>query len=443
METNTELIIVGAGAAGLMATATAGEAAIKAITLERRHRPGLKLLLCGNNRCNISYQAQPKDMLRDYGEPLEQFLKTAINEFTSDDLRKLMAKWGLQTIANRNRIYPASEKADDVLHCFTDKIRDLEAPIVFNCPVEAITPLENGGFLVKTNKINLTAKYVLLATGGFSYPKTGSVGDGQRIAKELGLKVEDPRPGLAGIDIKTPWLQQGEKEDVPNIAVEIFDENGRNVGMTRGNLLVEGNCLRGTAIFDATRIVARQNLQIPSFVLDLFPTQSASALSSRLGKANLAASLEKQGIPPLLSRSFAELSRKLNASEFLKQIRLEVDSIRPLKEAIVTVGGVSLDEIDPTTMEARKIPGLYFAGELADIDGPTGGYNLHAAFATARLAINAIKAKLRPEPKEKPKPTRNFTKQEPRQAAKTTKKRSSRGDRWDAPEPPPWRRRPQ
>ena len=456
MDFNTDLIIVGAGAAGLMAAVTAAETGLRCVVLERRHRPGLKLLMCGNNRCNISHAGTPEELLDAYGEPTASFLQTALAKLSPGNLRTLFSRWGLPTIVNRDRIYPATEKADDVLHCFTDRLRDFEIPFMTNCPVDSITTLPDGGFLVKSPKLTMTARYVLLATGGFSYPKTGSVGDGQRFAKELGLDVTDPRPGLAGVTLANPWLNPGEKADIPQVEITVYDGERRRVAVTSGNLLVESDCLRGTAVFDAVRQISRNNLKDFSLVLDLFPGTSVQNLKIKLGRGILTNALAKQDIPPALCGVFASaVPKDAPAEQYLKQMPLDVTEIRPLTEAIVTVGGVALHEIDPQTMECKRIPNLFFAGELMDIDGPTGGFNLHAAFATARLAITAIAAKCgkgpkrpsaqsydrQPSPYAKGTPRRNDA-YPSRQPSYTPRKRSDRGDRWDKPEPPSWNRRP-
>lgn len=447
MDFNTDLAIIGAGAAGLMAAVTAGEAGLNCVVLERRHRPGLKLLMCGNNRCNIGHAGTPRELKEAYGEPTASFLNTALEWLSPAGLRTLFARWELPTIVNRDRIYPATEKADDVLHCFTDKIRDFEIPFMTNCPVSAIETLPDGGFLLKSQKFTMTAKFVLLCTGGFSYPKTGSVGDGQRFAKELGLDVTDPRPGLAGVTLANPWLPPGEKADVQQTEIHLFDGENRRVAVTSGNLLVEGDCLRGTAIFDAVRQISRNNLKDFSLVLDLFPGTSVQNLQTRLGRGSLANALDKQDIPRALCDLFAKAAPSDGAAQFLKHIPLDITEIRPLKEAIVTVGGVALHEINPQTMECKRIPGLFFAGELMDIDGPTGGFNLHAAFATGRLAVMSIAAQCGKAHKQKqfqpPQPShRPASAYPPRRQSPAPHKRSDRGDRWGKPEPPSWNRRP-
>jgi len=350
----TDLIIIGAGASGLMAACTAGEARLHCMLVERRHRPGLKLRMCGNNRCNISHASTAEEMKHTYGNEIGNFMSAAIQNFTPDMLRTWFRGRNLATTVLKKRIYPRSEKADDVLHTFTDSIRDLNVPLLFNCTVDKIF-YENDQFTVDCGTVKLESKYVLLATGGLSYPKTGSVGDGQRIAAALGHHLEECRPGLAGVFITQPFngipLAPGKKPtNFPETKIKILANNSV-LGVTEGNLLADSSELRGSAIFDAVRIVARANVANFTFCIS--------------------------GVGDQKNNNEVEL-------------QLTKDSICPIKEAILTMGGVKRNEINPLTMESLIIPGLYFAGELIDIDGPTGGYNLHAAFATARLAVKSI-----------------------------------------------------
>lgn len=389
-----DLIIIGGGAAGLFAGVCAGEGGLSCILLERRHRPGLKLLMCGNNRCNISHACDAPQMLSHYGEPISAFLGEAIREFSPDVLRKWFGKHGLQTAIHGERIYPKSEDADDVLHCFTDNLRDLNVPLSLNSAVQSVRKLPKEGFLVKLeNNLNLEARNVLLATGGLSYPKTGSVGDGHRIASELGLRVTEARAGLAGVEHQNRWLTTKQNSDIPD--VEVTALRGETVlAKTRGNVLCAGTVLRGSAIFDIVRLLAHQGITSDfSLVFDLAPNLRLAELRQRLKSSNLERVLREFSLPEENAKNLAEAIRRNqieDTASLLKAIPVPVTKVRPLKEAIVTVGGVALDEIDPATMQSRKVRGLYFAGELLDIDGPTGGFNLHAAFATARLAVRNI-----------------------------------------------------
>lgn len=404
--TQNKLVIIGGGAAGLMAAVAAGEAGIPCMLLERRHRPGLKLLLCGNNRCNISHNATADEMLEDYGGKIAEFLDTAIRAFSPKALCTWFQKAGLPTIVHGDRIYPKTEQSDDVLHCFLDRLRELQVPMALNCPVSDVKPLQEGGFsIICENGIEVTASNVLLATGGVSYPKTGSVGDGQRIAGMLGHNVTPLRAGLAGFEVDDDWIEHGHESDISEAAVKVFT-NGNLAFSTHGNVLCSGNILRGKAIFDASRLIAHEQLADYSVTLDLLPSHSENSAREILSRSSsLTQALARIGIP---SEIAVDLAKKLAGRkaipeqvQALKNMPLNVTSIRPLKEAIVTVGGVSLDEICPNTMESKIRRGLYFAGELMDVDGPTGGYNLHAAFATARLAISSICGKA-PAKREKP-----------------------------------------
>jgi len=400
MVTTAEVIIIGAGAAGLMAGVTAGEAGLPCLLVERRHRPGLKLLLCGNNRCNISHAGDARDMIAAYGEPVGTFLKTALTAFPPARLRRWFEAAGVPTCLNRDRIYPTSEKADDVLHCFTDRLRELSVPLLLNCPVSAVTRLPGGVYQVSCGAVVFTAPRVLLATGGVSYPKTGSVGDGQRFAGELGHTVLPLQAGLAGMDSAAGWLPRpAASASLPTTRLTIT-QRGAAVGTTEGNVLAEGNVLRGTAIFDASRMIARRGWTDFELELDVLPDMSLAAVAARLqqtaGRARgLSRLLTAQGLDLAVADSLAAWLEQRGGdasawARLLKALPLPITGIRPVKEAIVTVGGVDLSEINPDTMESRRSPGLYFAGEVMDIDGPTGGYNLHAAFATARLAIQAM-----------------------------------------------------
>ncbi len=417
------LIIVGAGAAGLMAAACAAERGLRVVLLERKHQPGRKLLMCGNNRCNITRQLDVEPMLADYGQPVADFLRAAIEALPPRELRQWFSQRGLVTQVQPDaRVYPRSQKADDVLHLFTDQLRDRRVPVIYNCPVEAIRRTADG-LMVACQSLELTAPALLLATGGVSYPKTGSVGDGQNFAKALGHSLVPYRPGLAAFEIDEPWLMAHQECSINDVRVTVT-VGEKSVGESRGNLEVVRQGVAGKAIFDASRLVARHGLNDYRLLLDLCPDIAAPALAEAL-RQGLAAT-PRRNLPALLAERLLPLPF---ATDFLRHIA-QVDAgrpneaailktvsalkgwplrhlrPRPLKEAMVTMGGVALAEIDSATMASTRCPGLYFAGEVMDVDGPTGGYNLHAAFATAQLAVAAIAANLgtSPAPRPAPKP---------------------------------------
>ena len=327
-----------------MAGVLAGEKGLRAIILESRPKPGRKLLMCGNNRCNLTSALSTKEMLADFGDPVAPFLEPALSAFPPNALRDWFHKNGLKTkIQHDGRVYPQSEKAADVHHFFTDHLAQYGVSLMLNTFARKIIPNKQGGLIIKTDNMDLEAPCVLIATGGVSYPKTGSVGDGQKMALALGHKITPYRPGLAGFDMPPAWINANPMKSIPDITLKII-VNGKTFATTRGFLEIERYGIGGPAVTNASRIIARHNLKNFYFEADV------------------------NGKP-----------WKLNPIK-----------VRPLKEAMVTVGGVALTDVNSHTMESKKVPGLYLAGEVLDIDGPSGGYNLQAAFSTARLAIQTI-----------------------------------------------------
>ena len=338
-----KLAIIGGGAAGLFAAASAAAKGIGCLVFERKARVGAKMLMTANGRCNFTKDVSVERMLQDIGEPVAEFVRPALMACPPQMVAGGFKARGLRIKRMTDgRLFPASEKAADVVHVFGDLLRDSEVPLLTNCPVTGIKPMKNG-FIVATKHFTVWAEKVLVATGGMSFPKTGSVGDGQRMAAELGLRLEPCRAALVGVDTRDRAVLSRAGTRCEKAAAMVL-QDGREVFRAEGEVEFEATGLSGAAVYNCTRYAARRNLR-----------KWELAIETPQGRHVVANS-----------------------------------SIRPLKEAIVTLGGVAMDEINPATMEARKVPGLYFAGEVLDIDGPTGGYNLTLAFATARLAVSRI-----------------------------------------------------
>lgn len=395
-----------------MAAVAAAERGLRTVLVERKHRPGRKILLCGNNRCNLSSNLSVDGMVEAYGEPVGEFLRHALEEFSPDKLSSWFKCNGLPVSVHKDgRIFPASEKADDVLHVFTDLLRDSAIPMLSNSPVTGIT-VSDGVITVETDAMEIECENVLMATGGVSYPKTGSVGDGQKLARELGHKIVPYRPGLVGFVMKEVWLHEYNGSSFMGTEVRII-VGGKEAAVTYGEVLCNSWGLSGPALVNASRIIARRNLRDYELTVDLKPELTVDALvkllleriQKRGGRCRLTDVLAGAFLPEAMCAEFVSRVLRLEAgvmmtaapgpalrkiAESLKSWRLKPEGTRPLKEAMVTVGGVDLAEIDPQTMQSRRCPGLYFAGEVMDIDGPTGGFNLHAAFSTARLAVSSM-----------------------------------------------------
>ena len=339
------LAIIGGGAAGMFAASVAAAAGLGCLLFERKARPGAKMLMTANGRCNFTKDIPPEQMLADIGEPVASFLRPAITACPPARIAGGFRALGVRMKRMADgRLFPASEKAADIVHAFGDALRDREVPIMVNAPVTDIRP-SHGGFAVSTRHFSIAARNVLVATGGMSFPKTGSVGDGQSFARSLGHRIEPCRAGLTGFEARVPPPARHE-----NAAARIV-VSGRTACEYGGEVEFERWGVSGAAVYNCQRWTARHLARGQPFSLEL---------------------------------SFGG-----------ERLRLESPRARPLKEAIVTIGGVSRDDVDPATMMSRIVPGLYFAGEVLDVDGPTGGYNLTIAFATARLAVASIVASRR------------------------------------------------
>ena len=342
-----ELAIVGGGAAGLFAAATAARLHVGCLVFERKARIGSKLLMTANGRCNFTKDISPERMLSDIGEPVASFAAEAIRRCPPS---LIVAGFRSRGLAVRRRadgcLFPASDKAADVVHVFGDILRDREIPLLSNCPVIGVQPVKNG-FIVATCNFTIWARNVLVATGGMSFPKTGSVGDGHAFAKALGHRMEPCKAGLVGCETgDRSVLARAGARCVQNAAASVL-VGGEVRFRAKGEVEFERWGVSGAAIYNCTRWVSR-HLRGPD--------------------ARWSLELAIDG----------------------ESVLVKDPMMRPLKEAIVTMGGVSLEDVDPATMMSRRVPGLYFAGEVLDIDGPTGGYNISLAFATANLAVESV-----------------------------------------------------
>ena len=351
-----KLVIVGGGAAGMFAAAVAAERGVPCVLVERKARLGSKVLMTANGRCNFAKDISPEQFLNDISRggiaaQCAEFVAEAVRECPPRQICRGFQSLGVRTKRMTDgRIFPADEKAATIVHAFGDLLRDEEVPIVTNCPVKEIAAVKGGAarFAVVANSFSILAENVLLATGGVSYPKTGSVGDGQRFAQALGHKLVPYRPGLIGLETRDEKVTRLAGRRFEDGAARVFDASGKAIFEYRGEIDCESFGLSGAAIYNAQRFIEH--------------------LNRRTGVA--------------VEASFNGMT-----------VRVEKINPRPLKEAIVTLGGVDTREIDSHTMQSKIVPGLYFAGEVMDIDGPTGGYNLTLAFATARKAVASIAKK--------------------------------------------------
>ena len=344
------LAIVGGGAAGMFAAAIAAERGVSSLVIERKARLGSKVLMTANGRCNFTRDRSADEFLADLETPgaaAKAFLTPAIRACPPRQLVQGFRSLGVSVRRMADgRMFPADGKAATIVHAFGDLLRDQGVPVLVNCPVTAIQPQKHG-FIVATGNFTLWAENVLLATGGLSYPKTGSVGDGQNFAHALGHRIVPCRAGLIGLETDDPKVVRLRGRRFEDGRTRLIASDSRVVFDYAGEVDCESFGLSGAAVYNAQRYLAH-----------LEPRQAD----------------------------------ELKLEVWFDRNRLTYQALRarPLKEAIVTIGGVALDEVDARTMESKKVPHLYFAGEVLDVDGPTGGYNLTIAFATARAAVTAV-----------------------------------------------------
>jgi predicted Rossmann fold flavoprotein len=400
-----EIAVVGAGAAGLMAAIAASECGRRVLLLEKNRKPGIKILMSGGTRCNLTHATDNRGIVEAFGPP-GRFLHSALAAFSVQDTVEFFESEGVATkVEETGKIFPVSNKALDVLDALLRRLRRSGAVLALEESLRELRP-DSLGFLVTTPNRVLRASQVILTVGGRSYPGCGTTGDGYDIAARLGHTIVPPRPALVPVTVALPWVAEMRGVTLPDVAVRIV-EGQKPLVSRRGSLLFAHFGLSGPVILDVSRVVSG-HARPESLLLevDLLPGWAESAFDEHLrvetaasGKKQLAAVLALHlprrlcdtlltvaGLP--VDRKAAALSRedRIRLVGCIKHLRLPVTGTRGFAKAEVTAGGVALEEVDSRTMRSKRVPGLLIAGELLDLDGPIGGYNFQAAWSTGWLA---------------------------------------------------------
>ena len=408
LSTSRTVVVAGGGPSGLMAAGTAALLGATTILLEKMDRPGRKLDLTGKGRCNLTNHAPLEQFLDAYG-PCGRFLRQAMMRFSNTDLVAFVENLGVAIELERSgRFFPAGDRATDITAALVEWVREARVDIRPHSPVNKLIIEDRRIVGVQTgSKKMISADAVVLATGGLSYPETGSSGDGFALSQAVGHSIVPPRPALVPVETKGDIAPRLQGLSLRDVGVRLIINEQREAEMV-GDVLFTHFGLSGPVVLHFSRSIAG-SLQAGCRVevaLDLLPALDERALEKRLvtslneqGARQLHNILEGLLPDPLVSviLDVLNLSGEMLGSQVttaerrrlrqcLKDFRLVVSGHRSWDEAIVTAGGVSLAEVDPRTMQSRLVKGLYFAGEVLDIDGPTGGYNLQAAFSTGRLA---------------------------------------------------------
>lgn len=402
MTTNLQAVIIGGGPAGIMAAIRMAENGAAVTLFEKNDALGRKLRITGKGRCNLTNAADVNEIVKNIPGN-GKFLYSALKSFTADDTVNFFETLGLKTKIERgNRVFPESDNAAEVIDVLNKRLAILDVDVRLNSRVDGI--FANGGKIigVEVRKKFIDADIVVLATGGASYPATGSTGDGFKFARQLGHTVTKILPALVPLEVEEDFVKELQGLSLKNVRA-VLKANGKAVDEQFGEMLFTHFGVSGPIILTLSRTAARL-LAEKSFVelsINLKPALTPEQLDARILrdfqkfkhksiKNALIELLPAKLIPPILDLSYIDEEKKIDAVtkeerrrlvENLRGLPLTVTRTRPLAEAIVTSGGVDVKEINPKNMESKLIKNLFIVGEVADIDGFTGGFNLQAAWS--------------------------------------------------------------
>ena len=408
-----QIVVIGGGAAGLMAAVIAGREGARVILLEKMNMVGKKMGITGKGRCNITNSADISDFIKNTPGN-GKFLYGAYERFSNVDLLALLHEWGLKTKVERGgRVFPESDSALEVRNLFMKMLKKYNVTVHLNEAVTKIVTKDNVVTGVVTTKESYACEAVIIATGGASYPLTGSTGDGYRLAEGVGHSITDIRPSLVPIVTEESWVKDIMGLSLRNVEVSIVSKEKVQAKMF-GEMMFTHFGVTGPTILSLSNTVGkllRKKKTAPIAVsINLKPALTAEVLDKRLqkdfdlySKKQLANGMKdllpSNLIPIIISLAKLDPAKPINQitkeerqqlCHVLQHMTLTVKGLRPVEEAIVTAGGISLKEFNPKTMESKLVKGLYGAGEVLDIDAFTGGYNLQAAFSTGYVAAMHI-----------------------------------------------------
>ena len=403
---NYDGIVIGGGAAGMFAAITAAQQGASVLLLERNDRLGKKLLITGKGRCNVTNDCTVQEVLQNTPRN-GRFLYSAMTAFPPEKTKAFFEDHGCKLKTERgNRVFPVSDKSQSVLECLQKELRRRNVTVK-TARVRHILVEEGHVTGVQTQSERITASWVILATGGASYPTTGSTGDGYTMAEELGHTIVPAQGSLVPLETAGTDCQDMQGLSLRNVAVKLVNAKGKVLYKDFGELLFTHFGVSGPTVLSASCHLKGEGCRL---IIDLKPALEDSKLDDRilrdldmyqnramenaltdlLPRSMIPVVLRRLDIDPNMQANSLTKQKRRALVELLKGFDVEITGKRPVAEAIITSGGVKVSEIDPKTMESRKVSGLYFAGELIDCDAYTGGFNLQIAWATAYAAGMAV-----------------------------------------------------
>jgi flavoprotein, HI0933 family len=396
-----KIIVIGGGASGMLAAAVAAKEGADVLLIEKNEKLGKKLYITGKGRCNVTNDCSPSAFLENVVRN-PKFLTSAIYTFSPEKLMNLLESEGLAlTVERGDRVFPSSNKSSDVIKTFEKMLKKYSVKVLLKTEVKKIF----GSFTVETTNGSFFADRVIVATGGITYPSTGSTGDGYRFAEEFNHSIVKPVPSLVALNVAEKWVKEVEGLSLKNVSITATID-GKTVANEFGEMLFTSNGVSGPIILTVSARAARCDIKRLKLLLDLKPALSAEQLDARIlrdfsenlncdFKNSLNALLPKSLVPIIVRLSNISPLQKVNQItskqrkylvNLLKSLSLSVISTERFESAVITSGGVSTKGINPKTMESKLKDGLYFIGEVVDVDALTGGFNLQIAFSTAYIA---------------------------------------------------------
>lgn len=400
-----DVIVIGAGASGLLAAGAAAEQGAKTLLQEKMDLPAIKLSISGKGRCNLTNKAELTEFMEHIG-PDNRFLRSGFSQFFNDDLIDLIHQQGLQTVIERGeRVFPKCQSAKKVVEALVQWVQSLGVTIRTSYPTTELWIEDSIIRGIKVNKLKIPGKSVIICCGGQTYPLTGSTGDGYQFAKQAGHTVHAPHPALVPLVTQGDLAPKMQGLSLKNVQGALW-VNGKKLKEEFGEMLFTHYGLSGPIVLSLTRHLPWPLPKSLEFKLDLKPALDHKKLDLRLQreiqehhKKKIKTWLKNllpakmidtccacNGLPPEAEVHTITAQQRKNLRNWLKEISFKVIRTRGNKEAIVTRGGVELKEITPKTMESKKLKGLFFAGEVLNLDADTGGYNLQIAFTTGHIA---------------------------------------------------------
>ena len=407
------VIVIGGGASGMMAAITAAENGAEVILLEKNDRLGKKILITGKGRCNVTTDKDTDEIIRSFVHN-GKFLYTALSSFSNQQVKYFFEEAGVPLKVERGeRVFPVSDQSKDIVNALRRKMQEAGVDVWLNATVKEVL-VEDGRVsgVQLVNGQKLLADHVIVATGGASYPGTGTTGDGYHFARKTGHTVVNLRPSLIPLECADGYVKALPGLSLKNVNFTIETSQGKKLIQDFGEMLFTHFGISGPIVLSCSYKAVdywQKNKEPLTGIIDFKPALSPEKLDARIlrdieeqknkqlknalhglmpGKL-IPVFIQKSGISPDKAMHQITREERQKMVELLKNFRFTITKARPIEEAIVTAGGVSVKEVSPKTMESKLVPGLYFTGEVLDIDGMTGGFNLQAAFSTGYLAGTA------------------------------------------------------